>query len=88
MALPAKGRGLKTWDIRYDEYVKLDADRKAKLRAVRIKEYHPYTLGQMVLHSGFQLHQVAPTPECGPGDERITLQGHGIKRDGVWQLYW
>ena len=23
-----------------------------------------------------------------PGDERITLQGHGILRDGAWQLYW
>jgi len=88
VALPAKGGGLKTWDIRYDEYRKLDTDEKAKLRAVRKEEYHPYTVGQMVLHSGFQLHQVAPTPDFGPGDERITLQGHGIKRDGVWQLYW
>ena len=88
VALPAKGGGLKTWDIRYDEYKKLNTDEKAKLRAARKKEYHPYTVGQMVVHSGFQLHQVAPTPEFGPGDERITLQGHGIKRDGVWQLYW
>ena len=88
VALPAKGGGLKTWDIRYDEYMKLDTDGRAKLRAAREKEYHPYKIGQMVLHSGYQLHQVAPTPEFGPGDERITLQGHGIKRDGVWQLYW
>ncbi|MFL5337013.1 MAG: hypothetical protein ACJ8H8_28495 [Geminicoccaceae bacterium] len=88
VALPAKGGGLKTWDIRYDEYKKLNTDEKAKLRAARKKEHHPYKIGQMVLHSGFQLHHVAPTPEFGPGDERITLQGHGIRRGGVWELYW
>ena len=88
VALPARGSGLNTWDIRYDEYRNLNTAERARLRASQIKEYHPYKLGQAVLHSGLQLHQIAPSQEFEPGDERITLQGHGIRRDGVWQLYW
>ena len=47
----------------------------------------PYRVGMAVCHSGHRLHQIA-SHDFAPGDERITLQGHGIMRKGVWQLYW
>ncbi len=47
-----------------------------------------YCAGSLVLHFGDVLHQIAPTPRVQPGDERITIQGHGVLRRGAWQLYW
>jgi hypothetical protein len=32
-------------------------------------------------------HQIAPAFNCEPRDRRITLQGHGVRCDGVWRLY-
>jgi hypothetical protein len=50
--------------------------------------YVPYFPGVLVLHSGQQLHQIAPMSKIHPGDERITLQGHGFWHAGAWHLYW
>lgn len=51
-------------------------------------EYVPYESGEMVIHSGHTLHQVAPSPRVDPDDERLTLQGHGVWRDRRRLLYW
>ena len=48
----------------------------------------PYHAGRLVLHRGDVLHQIAPTPQVRAGDERITLQGHGVLYRGVWHFYW
>jgi hypothetical protein len=88
VALPDGGAGLNVWDIHREECTGLGPAERQQLRLSRTKTYHPYKLGRAVLHSGLQMHQIAPTQDFKPGDERITLQGHGIMRDGVWQLYW
>ena len=56
--------------------------------ASRTVAYHPYRIGGLVLHSGHKVHQIAPANDGQRGDERITLQGHGIRCGGVWNLYW
>lgn len=47
----------------------------------------PYKVGQMFYHTGHVLHQIIPGYDLQPDDRRITLQGHGIKCDGIWRLY-
>jgi hypothetical protein len=47
----------------------------------------PYKVGQLFYHTGHVLHQIVPGYKLDVEDRRITLQGHGVKCDGVWQLY-
>jgi hypothetical protein len=46
----------------------------------------PYTTGELVVHSGLEQHQAVIN--CTGLDERITLQGHGIRKDQQLILYW
>ena len=47
-----------------------------------------YEIGNIVLFKGNLLHQIAPFYSPIYSDElRITMQGHGIKCDGKWLLY-
>jgi hypothetical protein len=90
--LPAAGGGLYVWDWTYDESERhrqrgIDFGTDDILR-FRAREFVEYAEGALVLHSGHQLHQIAPVPAVTPLDERITLQGHGIRGGGKWHLYW
>ena len=49
--------------------------------------YEEYVEGNMVYFIGHLVHQIAPAKKCEPTDQRITLQGHGVKCDGVWRCY-
>lgn len=90
ISMPAKGSGLNWWDINYEEF--LEAYKLGLVKSTsdvkHAMQYYPYTCGQLVLHSGQMLHQIAPTAEVNETDERITLQGHGLYCNGQWQLYW
>ncbi|MFF9621211.1 hypothetical protein [Streptomyces griseosporeus] len=90
--LPAAGGGLNVWDATYDHFrhavAKGWAESAADLKRFHRHQYVPYTEGEMVMHSGHTLHQVAPSPRVEPDDERLTLQGHGVWCDGRWLLYW
>jgi hypothetical protein len=89
LALPRSGGGLYVWNINRLDIVRMTAEeRVAHSRAHRQAELHPYTVGTLVIHSGHQLHQIAPTREGHPGDERITLQAHALRVDGDWVMYW
>ena len=46
-----------------------------------------YTEGNMIYFTGHLLHQIIPGQKIVPTDRRITIQGHGLKCDGVWRLY-
>lgn len=87
--LPAGGGGLRVWNIN-----QLDLRRMTEAQAAEAKrlnaepEYHPYRVGAMVLHSGHQLHQIAPAPQQIPGDERITMQAHAVPGRNGWIVYW
>lgn len=88
VALPQRGGGLHTWDISYAEITALDRTARRDLFRGAARTHHPYRLGEMVMHSGHLLHQAAPGIELRDEDERFTLQGHALRRDGVWDLYW
>ncbi|OHV31234.1 MULTISPECIES: hypothetical protein [Pseudofrankia] len=92
LRMPVAGGGLNTWDVGYESF--LDAQRRGwidgagDLRRFHPLRYVPYTAGELVVHSGHLLHQVAPSPSVSEGDERLTLQGHGIWNADHWLLYW
>lgn len=87
LELPAAGGGLKLWRLDYYEMIQLPKEEaKARIRgqSYDVVAYHP---GRLVCHTGNELHQILPW-RAAPGERRITLQGHGLLIDGVWQLYW
>jgi len=47
----------------------------------------PYEAGKMFWFIGKLVHQIAPAYNADFNDRRLSLQGHGVKCDGVWQLY-
>ena len=87
--LPASGGGLKLWDLDFEAYEKMSPAEQRHYKDGRENfEVMPYEEGSMVIHSGFQLHQIAPVKEMREGDQRITLQTHAVHGDQGWLLYW
>ena len=82
LRLPKAGAALNIWDIRYPESAGWEK------RPYTLMSRVPYSVGSLVLHTGHELHQIAPIKRVGDEDQRICLQGHGIRRDGIWLLYW
>lgn len=85
--LPRAGGGLRTWPLSLAEVQALPADEAKALARRARSRLHAYEPGELVCHRGHLLHQVAPWVS-EPGDERLTLQAHGLFFDGAWQLYW
>jgi hypothetical protein len=88
IALPAGGGGLRVWNIEHGEIRDRPVDEIRQLFRVREPSYESYRIGEMVVHSGLFMHQIAPMRDLQPDDERITLQGHSICAGGRWYLYW
>jgi hypothetical protein len=93
LRLPRCGSGLNLWPFTYQKVCAFHKETRSPLTiddlaALTDPVYVPYLPGVLVLHSGHQLHQIAPASRVDPDDERITLQGHGIWRSGGWHLYW
>lgn len=88
LTLPHAGSGLNYWEITPEEAKNLSHADLEKLKNSKETHFWPYSLGALVLHQGLILHQIAPSKDLQPGDERITLQGHGLICDGVMRLYW
>ena len=88
VSMPSAGAGLLLWDLHHDTLEGLAEKEVAALAAAQPPTYHPYRLGVLNVHSGHQLHQIAPTKFDGEGQERLTLQGHAIRCGGTWQVYW
>ncbi len=88
IVLPEKGGGMFCWDIHHEDVKDLlhkDLEKRSQEEEPVLIEYTP---GQAVVHEGLLLHQIAPAEGMQEGDERITLQGHGLFCDGAWHLYW
>ncbi|GLW08065.1 hypothetical protein Misp01_31950 [Microtetraspora sp. NBRC 13810] len=92
LRLPAAGGGLNLWNATYEDFQRAMSrgwiEGAADLQRFHPLHYVPYTPGHLFLHSGHILHQVAPSSRVEPGDERLTLQGHGVWCDDRWLLYW
>jgi hypothetical protein len=90
--LPKHGGGLNVWNASHQEYI--DAYNQGlvndieDLQNLSQKTLVPYQVGNIVIHSGSSLHQIAPVAQVDIADERITFQGHGVFCDREWKLYW
>jgi hypothetical protein len=92
LQVPKTGAGLNTWD---DESVKCYEMNDDYAKGIKSLEYGaygkptvvPYVPGKMFYFIGPLQHQIAPGYNLTLNDRRITLQGHGVKCDGVWELY-
>jgi hypothetical protein len=97
LELPARGGGLCVWGdetmAHYGEadafsaHVRRDIDFQA-LKGVEQPHVVPYRPGFLFYFLGQGRHVIAPSWDLSPVDRRITLQGHGIRCDGVWRLYY
>ena len=77
------------WNINQLELRRMTEAQAAEAKRLNAEpEYHPYRVGAMALHSGHQLHQIAPASVLVEGDERITLQAHAVPGEGGWIVYW
>ena len=86
--LPKAGGGLYIWDIESEDYTGKPGSSLVALSQQCSPILHEYNLGELLLHDGNHLHQIAADRPLAPEEERLTLQGHGLLTGGVWQLYW
>lgn len=92
--VPTSGGGLNTWN---EPGLREYDPKNSYSMEVKCMDYGdmgaptavvPYTEGKMFYFVGKLLHQIAPSAQSlSSKDRRITLQGHGVKCDGVWRLY-
>jgi hypothetical protein len=91
LAQPSGGSGLAVWPFRYEEAVRRNLPGQ-HFAAQNPYEQVSYEPGRIILHDGFLLHSIlyeivhqCDSPQQG---QRITLQGHGVRSDGSWTIYW
>ena len=87
--LPKHGGGLYTWKDKVNPYSFNYTTNENKLDELESPSVsNLYNKGEMIYFIGHLLHQMMPGTQLQPTDRRITVQGHGVKCDGVWRLYW
>jgi hypothetical protein len=94
--LPASGSGLMFWpDLTGDAVGALATGHgvvgeaaMAHLVGRHDASFTAYRVGSMVRHNGQVVHWIPPLESVRKGDERVTLQGHGIFRKGRWNVFW
>jgi hypothetical protein len=93
LQIPISGAGLNTWEDDSLKCYELNDDYCKSIKKLDYGEYSPpnvvipYSVGKLFYFIGPLKHQIAPGNKLILSDRRITLQGHGVKCDGVWQLY-
>lgn len=93
IATPAAGAGMDLWDLTQPEYQRIARGGDAELSREQVIRTTPmvrcpYVPGRLHLQSRMLLHRIAGIPSVAPDDLRITLQGHAVRLDGRWLLYW
>ena len=91
LELPRSGAGLNTWPEGHEDLMAMPLW-STLLGNTEINSectFIDYHTGQMVIHSGELLHQIAPLRDYHFDDRRITLQGHAVLSHGdTYLLYW
>jgi hypothetical protein len=89
---PAHGTGLQVYNVTFPDYER--AYRMGRINSLeelverKTSAYHPYRPGFLQLHHRLVVHSLTSPGPIEPDDVRITLQGHGLRCDGRWILYW
>lgn len=87
-SLPSNGGGLNFWNYTYGDLSDLDNNARNEKLSDEAAEFIPFEIGDLVIHTGFNYHQIAPMIDVQPGDQRISLQGHGVLINDIYHLYW
>ncbi|MEU6194833.1 hypothetical protein [Streptomyces sp. NPDC047061] len=90
IALPHRGGALDVWDITEADMLRLErlGGTSGTIGETTEPRRHAYRVGRMAVQLTPVLHRIAAVPARHPGDQRITLQGHGIRDADGWILYW
>lgn len=88
LALPSVGSGLNVWPMTKEPWASLTLPEKQAWLKSHPPLYSPYTVGQIILQSGSYLHQMTMPPSSQSEERRITLQGHLIKIEDTYYMYW
>lgn len=93
--LPKSGAGVYMWDKTYEYDKNADLtyeEHRSLMYAVDLpdeeREYFRYEPGKIFFHSGNRYHQVAEIYEMENDDERITFQGHAVKHNNTYYIFW
>jgi len=93
LAAPETGAGLSTWGEESLKCYDRNDDYSKHVKSLEYGGYGapdaviPYTPGKAFYWIGPLQHQMSPGFNLGLDDKRITLQGHGIKVNAGWELY-
>ena len=92
LRIPREGAGMYFWQDVPDRLLtgpkaphEMSAEQLAWFDAQ--KKYVGYTVGEMVLHDGLTVHQLANPGRTTADEWRISLQGHGVLSEGQWELF-
>ncbi|GAA0572827.1 hypothetical protein GCM10010172_66760 [Paractinoplanes ferrugineus] len=90
--LPHEGAALEYWNFTVEESRRRRRMGRAgdirRIAETKPPTRHPYQVGVMAVQMRSVLHRIGAVPRLWPGDQRITLQGHGIRDTAGWVLYW
>lgn len=89
--LPESGAGLNIWPENFEDLMAMPfwSNLLGSTEVESECTFVEYHVGQMAIHSGELLHQIAPIKEFNAEDRRITLQGHAVlSRGDTYLLYW
>ena len=95
LVVPKNGGGLNTWEEESMKQYEIDNEYTKHMKELDYSQWGdygeptvvPYTAGKMFWFTGKLVHQIAPGFNLDFNDKRISLQGHGVKCDGNWILY-
>jgi hypothetical protein len=88
ISLPQEGSGINIWDLSEERIFSFSDDEMSEYLKSNPPLLFYYAVGYLALHFGHVLHQVPAPQNVQKGDERITMQGHGLLCDGIWYIYW
>ena len=83
--LPSNGGGINMWN-HIEDPIHFQSNYDNIVKDLKNPEYFAYNRGELSYFFGYPIHQIAKKPTI-EGDRRITLQGHGIKCDNKWIIY-
>jgi len=90
---PAKGAGFNYWDDKkldseieyFQTFCGMPDDMYDRVELM--SKYFEYNVGEIVIHDGSTLHQVANMVKTTEGENRISLQGHGVLTNEGYIIY-
>lgn len=92
LKLPRMGGALEVWDVTEADMKRYSAMGRnitmETLGRTKPSVRHGYTPGVAAVQLRPVMHRIAPIKATYDGDQRITMQGHGVRDGDGWVLYW